>query len=131
MRSLRWLVNSGIATLFSLVWCDLASSQPMNLGMVSSSIVSGNYQFVVYEGVTAYVASGYGVRIMDITDPGNPFEIAHLPTDGLAKSVAVSAGPVLPVPRASSRSRQGENRKELDREGGPELPAPGARRVPR
>jgi len=90
MRSLRWLVITGVAAWLPLIWCELAASQPMNLGVASTSVISGSYQYVVDENFVAYVASGYGVRIMDITDPANPFETTHLPTDGLAKSVAVS-----------------------------------------
>jgi len=61
----------------------------MNLGAVSYSLISGTYSHVAVQGDVAFAATGYGIKIMDTSNPVNPVEIAYLPTNGFCKSVTV------------------------------------------
>jgi hypothetical protein len=60
-----------------------SEAQPLNLRHLSTSLVSGNYYKVEFSQNYAFIATLYGFKILDISNPHSQVEIAHIPTEGL------------------------------------------------
>ena len=75
--------------LLSLSIVPVISAQPLYLNEMSHLLVSGNYYAFDIAGDYAYIATGYGFKIMDISDPTDPQEIVHHPTEGVSLNLLV------------------------------------------
>lgn len=76
-----------IAIILILVAPAVLCAQPLNLGVVSYSLRSGAYSTITTYGNHAFVATGFGFKIYDITDASNPQEIVNMPTMGISHYV--------------------------------------------
>lgn len=64
-------------------------AQPLYLNEISQFLVCGNYYAFDIMGDYAYIATGYGVKVMDISDPTDPQEIIHFPTEGISLNLLI------------------------------------------
>ncbi|MDP8239779.1 MAG: T9SS type A sorting domain-containing protein [Candidatus Hatepunaea meridiana] len=80
----------GLLILISLIVTGIAhSSEPFNITPVSELMYSGLYDGIRVVDDLAYCANGYGLVIIDVSDPDNPVEAAHIPTPGFTHGVFV------------------------------------------
>ena len=80
----------GVCLFLTTIIASNSYSQEVNLRELSTCLVSGSYQWVEVDGDYAFVATGYGFKILDVTDPTDPQEIAHVPTDGDTRNLTSS-----------------------------------------
>ncbi len=92
----RFLFLLGGLLILVWGWCSGSFAQEMNLGVLSYSLVSGSYTTIDQQGNYAFASTGYGFKIFNVTDPADPQEIAHVPTEGLCIGVT-AVGEVLYV----------------------------------
>lgn len=76
------LVLAVVLSMFSFAFAGWLDDQ-------SESLPSGEFDAVVFDGTTAYCATGAGLTVIDMSDPTNPDAIYLLPTPGLCKGVAL------------------------------------------
>lgn len=77
-------------TGWSLAIVDIAN--PSNLAIVSSTPLDGFGSSPAIDGTLLYVAEGYHVLAVDVSDPTSPFVAGLLPTPADAERVAVANG---------------------------------------
>ncbi len=80
----------GWVTIINFGLCQEAGAQELNLGALSYSLIGGSYSTVTHNDNYAFAANGYGFKVFDISDPGDPVEVATYPTDGISVSVDAS-----------------------------------------
>ena len=61
-----------------------------SIDLLSETLPTGEFDGVVFSATMAYCAAGYGVTVIDFSDPTNPDPITILPTDGLCQGVALN-----------------------------------------
>lgn len=66
-----------------------ASAQNMDLILKSECLVASDYSTVTSAGGYLFAATVYGFMIFDITDPTNPVELVHQPTDGICINISI------------------------------------------
>ena len=64
-----------------------AFSQVFDLVLVASYYQSGDLGAIATQGDYAFISSQYGFLILDVSDPADPQEVVHVPTDGICTSV--------------------------------------------
>lgn len=76
--------------LITVLSAEPVFSQEINLVQVGETLVSGSNHWVKVNGHYLYSATGYGLKVYDISDPDDPQEAAHIPTTGVSNCVEIS-----------------------------------------
>jgi len=64
-------------------------AQELDIVPITSYYDAADFSSAAFQGDYAFLATRYGFMILDISDPGDPQEIVHMPTDGICNSVSV------------------------------------------
>ncbi|TKJ41153.1 hypothetical protein CEE37_05655 [candidate division LCP-89 bacterium B3_LCP] len=88
-------ITIGLLSLLVLALSCLSFAQGYDLELLSYSIVSGNYSSMIDYQNYLITSTGFGIKILDISSPSDPAEVAHTPTNGLSKSVNVDGNYLL------------------------------------
>ncbi len=78
-----------IPTILFLIAGFATASDSLNITFVHEIRYSGYYKDLKVSGDEAYCANGYGLVVLDISDPDNPTEISHVPTPGTTRCVNI------------------------------------------
>ena len=78
-----------LVAILTLGLAGLSFGQDLPFVEQAETLVSGDYTNGVVEGDYLYIASGYGLAIYDVSDPGNPAMVLNFGTEGEASDVAV------------------------------------------
>jgi len=81
------------ALLIGLIVTISGQGQPRErFELLSETLITGPYIDFVIEGRVLYAASGYGVEILDISDPNDPQLLSRISTAGNAIKLAIYEG---------------------------------------
>lgn len=64
-------------------------AQEIILEELSQSLIGGNFAAVAFQDDYAFIATGYGFKILDVHDFANPFLIVEIPTNDLSSGINV------------------------------------------